>query len=69
MGAETANMHLGTAKARGAIIHDLKDRKSGWLEAAAETMVEAVHDDFGRWQSRAGAETGAAAQAPEAVLA
>jgi hypothetical protein len=54
MGFETANVHLGTAKARS-LTADLAKRKKGWLHHAAQAMVESVRADWKRW--RKGAET------------
>jgi hypothetical protein len=45
MGWETANVHLGTAKAR-ALLGDLKKRPRGWLLSAARKMEKAVLADF-----------------------
>jgi uncharacterized protein (DUF2252 family) len=50
MGAEAANMHLGSAAARSAVPRDLKSRKSMWLREAAETMAEAVVRDWEAWK-------------------
>jgi hypothetical protein len=46
MGFETANVHMGTPKARNAILADLKKRPGGWLLAAARKMEKAVIADF-----------------------
>ena len=48
MGAETANIHLGSAK--GALLRDLKHRPEGWLDAAARRMMEATLADFEAWK-------------------
>jgi hypothetical protein len=45
MGWETANIHLGSAKARG-LLSDLKKRPHGWLFQAARKMEKAVITDF-----------------------
>jgi uncharacterized protein (DUF2252 family) len=45
MGWETANIHLGTAKAK-TLLTDLKKRPAGWLLKAARAMEKAVLDDF-----------------------
>jgi hypothetical protein len=45
MGFETANIHLGTAKAR-ALMKDLQSRPRGWLFRAARRMEKAVIADF-----------------------
>lgn len=52
MGRETANIHLGTAKAVKAIQKDLKSRPSSWLIKAAKAMVGAIHKDWERWSER-----------------
>ncbi len=49
MGFETANVHLGSKKAR-AILADLKKRGEGWLPPAAEQMVKAVTRDWDDWR-------------------
>ena len=49
MGFETANVHLGTAKAR-AILKDLKSRPHGWLYNAARLMLDAVTADWEHWR-------------------
>jgi hypothetical protein len=49
MGWETANVHLGTAKARD-ILKDLKKRPRAWLYAAARQMVDATTSDWERWR-------------------
>jgi len=45
MGFETANVHLGTQKAR-VLAADLKKRPKGWLLQAAHKMQKAVMTDF-----------------------
>jgi len=45
MGWETANVHLGTGKAR-TLLADLKERPQGWLLVAARDMEKAVKADF-----------------------
>ena len=45
MGWETANVHLGTQKAR-VLKADLKKRPAGWLFRAAHQMKQAVMADF-----------------------
>jgi hypothetical protein len=49
MGFETANIHLGSKKAR-AIRADMKKRGEGWLAQAAEEMVKAVTQDWRDWR-------------------
>ena len=45
MGWETANIHLGTGKAK-TLLADLKKRPQGWLVKAARAMEKAVLEDF-----------------------
>ena len=45
MGWETANVHLGTVKAR-VLLADLKKRPRNWLMRAAEAMEKSVVEDF-----------------------
>lgn len=45
MGYETANIHLGSAKAR-VLAKDLESRPRGWLYRAARKMEKAVAADF-----------------------
>jgi hypothetical protein len=52
MGFETANIHLGTAKARKRIARDLAKRKIGWLPNAVHTMAKAVQADWQTWRKR-----------------
>ena len=49
MGWETANVHLGSAKARS-LLSDLKNRPSAWLHDAAASMVKAVMQDWEDWR-------------------
>jgi hypothetical protein len=49
MGAETANIHLGTTGARKAISAELGRRKKGWLHEASARMRDAVESDFRAW--------------------
>jgi len=49
MGWETANIHLGTRKAR-VLQDDLKKRPQGWLLRAAQKMQKAVLADWKEWQ-------------------
>ena len=50
MGAEAANLHLGTPKARTAIIRFL-DKNSNWLQPAAKKMVRLTKQDFRDWRA------------------
>ena len=52
MGWETANVHLGTAKAASAILDDLKARPADWLHAATKEMAQAVTADFEEWRAQ-----------------
>ncbi len=54
MGGETANVHLGSRRARKAILADLKHRKRGWLEEAATQMRDATVKDWREWRKRFG---------------
>src|SRR5258708_12421431 len=49
MGFETANVHLGSAKARS-LSADLGKREKGWLHHAAQAMVESVRADWKHWR-------------------
>ncbi|HEV2444496.1 MAG TPA: DUF2252 family protein [Candidatus Sulfopaludibacter sp.] len=51
MGWETANVHLGTAKA-STLLGDLKKRPRGWLLRAARKMEKAVLADFEEYSAR-----------------
>jgi len=55
MGAETANVHLGTANARPVIRRDLARRPADWLLEAARAMVKSVRRDWKAWR-KAGAK-------------
>jgi hypothetical protein len=50
MGAETANIHLGTPRA--AIRADLRARPARWLERAAIAMADAVETEWREWVKR-----------------
>ena len=52
MGFETANIHIGTAKARKRIARDLAKREGNWLLSAAHTMTKAVQADWQAWGAR-----------------
>jgi hypothetical protein len=52
MGFETANIHLGTGKARKRILRDLAKRKAGWLAGAVRNMANAVQADWRAWCKR-----------------
>lgn len=50
MGAETANIHLGTKPARKAILRHMRKQKGKWLHAATERMLAAVREDWKEWK-------------------
>jgi len=50
MGAETANIHLGSAAALPALRRDLKARSKDWLHDAARRMAKATFDDWRAWR-------------------
>ncbi len=52
MGWETANIHLGTASARKAILRHLDKQKGTWLHHAADMMLEAVRSDWEIWKKK-----------------
>jgi len=49
MGAELANLHLGSGN-RKAVLRDLKARKNSWLLDAAKRMADAVENDWKTWK-------------------
>ena len=49
MGRETANVHLGSARA-DALQADLIRRPEAWLHQAAKRMAESVDEDFEDWR-------------------
>jgi Uncharacterized protein conserved in bacteria (DUF2252) len=49
MGAETANVHLGTPSVCDEILRWLKARDDSWLETAAKAMIRATRDDWKTW--------------------
>jgi len=50
MGWETANIHLGSAKAVPAVKRDLASRHNRWLHKAAKTMLKATLNDWKFWR-------------------
>jgi hypothetical protein len=50
MGAEAANVHLGTSHQRKKILNDLQKRKSGWLRDAAKEMAKATERDWKKYR-------------------
>jgi uncharacterized protein (DUF2252 family) len=53
MGAETANVHLGTRGSRNLIVRDLQRRPATWLSEAARVMQGTVRDAWKNWKCRA----------------
>jgi uncharacterized protein DUF2252 len=51
MGWETANLHLGSAKAR-TLLNDLDHRPRKWLEDAVTGMADVVVKDWKAWTTR-----------------
>jgi hypothetical protein len=51
MGAETANVHIGSPRRATAILRDLRGRKERWLRDAARTMAEAMHREWRDYRS------------------
>ncbi len=49
MGAETANVHLGTAGGAAEIQRHLKRRSPSWLHTAAKEMAKVVSADWQAW--------------------
>jgi hypothetical protein len=50
MGAETANVHLGSKHQRKNILSDLHKRKSAWLRNAAKEMAKATERDWKKYR-------------------
>lgn len=51
MGWETANIHLGSKTAIAGVKSDLRKRKRGWLQAAADKMATVIHEDWSAWKA------------------
>jgi hypothetical protein len=51
MGAETANIHLGSAAALPALRRDFKARGTDWLRDAARRMARATIKDWQAWRA------------------
>lgn len=49
MGAETANIHLGTAKPK-TLLNDLKKRGPNWLLKSAKAMEKSVQEDWNEYK-------------------
>ncbi len=52
LGWETANVHLGTARAAQGILRDLKTRKANWLVTASLAMRDRTERDWREWANR-----------------
>jgi hypothetical protein len=52
MGWETANIHLGTAKA-SRLARELKNKPARWLSRASRTMRDACFQDWKHWRKKA----------------
>jgi hypothetical protein len=50
MAWETANVHLGTARAMRRVIGDFKNRSGKWLRSAANDMAKATLKDWKEWR-------------------
>jgi hypothetical protein len=50
MGAETANIHLGSPASVSALRRDLKARSTDWLPEAAQRMIKATLKDWKAWR-------------------
>lgn len=51
MGAETANVHLGSI-APAVLLEDVMPRDSSWLHTAAEQMVQSTLQDWEEWRNQ-----------------
>ena len=51
MGAETANVHLGTEGARDSVLEDLAARPAGWLADSAKAMAGVMSAEWNEWRS------------------
>jgi hypothetical protein len=49
-GGETANIHLGTPRARARILRELRRFDGAWLRRAAKRGVAAVMKDWRAWR-------------------
>jgi len=50
MGAEAANVHLGTKRIVGTILKDLCKKKSNWLRTAAKAMARAMEHEWKKYK-------------------
>jgi hypothetical protein len=53
MGAETANVHLGTLGTTRPILRDLNARPEDWLKRAARIMSDEIECDWKKWRRAA----------------
>jgi hypothetical protein len=53
MGAETANVHLGSRTAIAKVARDLGRRDPGWLRQAARAMIAVTKREHAEWAARA----------------
>jgi hypothetical protein len=51
MGAEAANVHLGTPGAAALVLADLARRPAGWLADAARSLARLVERDWQAWRA------------------
>jgi len=51
-GCEAANVRLGTKNRTRSILEDLKIRKRGWLQDAAERMAKILEKGWKRYRKR-----------------
>ncbi len=52
MGAETANVHIGTRTAVKPILRHINKQKGNWLHKASAAMLEVVRDDWKTWKKQ-----------------
>lgn len=52
MGAETANVHLGSGKKIEAVLRDLDQRPAGWLKEASRRMYKALRTDWKAFRAK-----------------
>jgi hypothetical protein len=50
MGAEAANVHLGTKRQRSKILGDLRKRKSTWLRNASKEMAKTIEREWKKYR-------------------
>ncbi len=54
MGAETANVHLGTPLVAAAVLADLNRRPAGWLLESARRFADLIERDWAEWRTAPG---------------